>query len=323
MRKKKLLFAGAALLIVYALAGFFAVPAIVKPRLISSLEQSTGRSVQLGALRTNPFTFSLTVGDFRLLDRDSSLLVSFKELYIRYQITSVFRHAWALAQLHLDTPYVAVRILHDGRLSVGDLLSAPRADSAGPGESPRALEIGDLLIAGGTILYQDLSRPEPLTKIIDSLDFVLKDFTTVPQKEGTYEFQAVTKQDERLHWRGNIALSPLRSAGLIELANIRASTLTDFMGDRLRFSVGSGTFSARAEYSFNDDSGGRHSRCAQEAWTSPDLSSPRPQTPFLPSACRSSMPGGFHWTSRATRSRSTRSACGGDPCAQGTWLTGP
>ena len=256
MRKKKLLFAGAALLIVYALAGFFAVPAIVKPRLISSLEQSTGRSVQLGALRTNPFTFSLTVGDFRLLDRDSSLLVSFKELYIRYQITSVFRHAWALAQLHLDTPYVAVRILHDGRLSVGDLLSAPRADSARPGESPRALEIGDLLIAGGTILYQDLSRPEPLTRIIDSLDFVLKDFTTVPQKEGTYEFQAVTKQDERLHWRGNIALSPLRSAGLIELANIRASTLTDFMGDRLRFSVGSGTFSARAEYSFNDDPGG-------------------------------------------------------------------
>ena len=123
MRSKKLLYAGAALLAVYALAGFFAAPAVVKPRLISALEQSTGRSVTLGALRINPFTFSLTVEDFRLLDRDSSLLVSFKELYIRYQITSVFRHAWALAQLHLDTPYVAVRILHDGRLSVGDLLT--------------------------------------------------------------------------------------------------------------------------------------------------------------------------------------------------------
>ena len=256
MRNKKLLFTAPALLIVYALAGFLAVPAIVKPKLISSLEQSTGRSVHLGTLRTNPFTFSVTLGDLRLMDRDSSLLVSFKELYIRYQITSVFRHAWALAQLHLDTPYVAVRILHDGRLSVGDLLSAPHADSAGPAETPRALEIGELLIAGGTILYQDLSRSEPLTKIIDSLDFMLKDFTTVPQKEGTYEFEAVTKQDERLHWRGNIALSPLRSAGLIELANIRASTLTDFMGDRLRFRAGSGKFSARAEYSFNDDPGG-------------------------------------------------------------------
>jgi hypothetical protein len=256
MRNKKLLLAGAALLLFYALAGFFAVPAILKPRLISSLEESTGRSVHLGSLRANPFTLSLTVVDFRLLDRDSSLLVSFKELYLRYQITSIVRHTWGLAQLHLDTPYVAVRILPDGRLSVSDLLGAPRADSAGPAETPRALEISDLFIAGGTILYQDLSRPEPFTKFIDSLDLALKDFTTVPQKEGTYEFEAVTKQNERLHWRGNIALAPLRSAGLIELANIRASTLTDFMADRLRFSAGSGTFSARAEYTFDDAPGG-------------------------------------------------------------------
>ena len=252
MRNRKLLLAGATLLTVYALAGFFAAPAILKPRLISSLEQSTGRNVHLGALRTNPFTFSLTVDDFRLLDRDSSILVSFRELYVRYQMTSVFRHTWSLAALHLDTPYVAIRILPDGRLSVSDLLGASRADSAAPAETPRALEIGDLFIAGGTILYQDLSRPEPLTKVIDSLDLALKDFTTAPQTEGAYEFEAVTTQNERLHWRGNISLGPLRSAGLIEMANMRARTLTDFMGDRLRFSAGSGTFSASAEYTFED-----------------------------------------------------------------------
>jgi hypothetical protein len=255
MRNKKLLFVGVALFIIYALAGFLVVPAILKPRLISAMEQSTGRTVHLGTVRTNPFTFSVTFDDFRLLDRDSTLLVSFKELYLRYQITSIFRHTWSFAQFHLDTPYVAMRILPDGRLSASDLFSTPRADSAGPTETPRALEISDLFIAGGTILYQDLSRPEPLTKVIDSLDLALKDFTTVPQKEGTYEFEAVTKQNERLHWRGNIALAPLRSAGLIELAGIRASTLTDFMSDRLRFSAASGTFSARAEYIFDDSPG--------------------------------------------------------------------
>lgn len=258
MRHKKLLFSLAALLAVYALAGFFVVPALLKPRLVSSLERSTGRSVHVESVRANPFTLSLSVGDFRLLDRDSSLLLSFKELYVRYQITSLFRHSWGLAQLRLDTPFVAVRILPDGSLSVSDLFTTPRTDSASTSETPRALEISDLFIAGGRIAYHDLSRPEPLTKVFDSLDLALKDFTTAPQKEGEYEFEAVTRQEERLHWRGNISLAPLRSSGLIELANVHARTLTDFMAERVRFRADSGTFSARAEYGFESSpSGGR------------------------------------------------------------------
>ena len=256
MRNKKLLIVCAVLIALYALAGFLALPPILKPRLITALEQSTGRSVSLGAVRTNPFTFSLTLDDFNLRDRDSSVLVSFKELYVRYRITSVFRHAWAFAALHLDTPYVAVRVMRDGKLSVSDLMESKGPESAPPAETPRTLEIGDLYIAGGTIFYQDLSGPRPLTKTIDSLDLALKDFTTAPQQEGAYEFEAVTKQNERLHWRGNIAFAPLRSEGLIELANIRARTLTDFMSSRLRFTAASGTFSARAGYSYRDSLGG-------------------------------------------------------------------
>ena len=256
MQKKKLAVAGLVVLAIYGLAGFRAAPALVKPRLVASLEQYTGRSVHLGGLRINPFTFSATLEDFHLLDRDSTTLVSFKELYVRYRITSVFRHVWALAQLHLDTPYVAIRVMPDGRLSVNDLLKTTPADSGASAEPPRTLEIGDLFVAGGTIVYQDFSYAKPLAKIVDSLDFALKDFTTTPQKEGMYEFEAVTKQNERLHWRGNIAFAPLRSAGLIELAGVRARTLTDFMGDAISFEASSGTFSARADYSLDSTGGG-------------------------------------------------------------------
>ncbi len=257
MRKWKLAVVVLAVLALYALAGFLAVPALVKPRLVEALEQATHRSVHLAALRVNPFTFSATLEDFRLLDRDSTVLLSFKVLYARYRITSVFRHVWSLAQFRLDTPYVAVRVLADGRLSVNDLLSEPRADSAAPpAESPRPLELGDFRVTGGTIVYQDLSRGKPFTKMLDSLDLGLQDFTTVPQKEGTYEFEALTKQNERLRWRGTIALAPLRSTGVIELSGLRVRTLTDFMGDALRFEAASGSFSARADYALDSAAGG-------------------------------------------------------------------
>ncbi len=255
--RKKIVVAGSALVVLYAVAGFFLAPAIIKPRLVEALERSTSRSVHLGGLRINPFSFSATLEDFRLLDRDSTLLASFRELYIRYRVTSVFRHVWALAQFRLDTPFVAVRINRDGALSVSDLLATPKIDSSATGGgAARALEIGDLFVAGGTILYQDLSGGKTLTKVIDSLDLALTEFTTAPQREGAYEFEAVTGQDERLHWRGNISLAPLRSAGVIELAGIRARTLTDFMGDRLRFQADSGTFSARMEYSLESPATG-------------------------------------------------------------------
>lgn len=255
MKKKTLVVAGLAALTLYAAAGFLAAPAFIRPRLVASLEEATRRSVHLGGLRINPFTFSVTLKDFRLLDRDSTLLVSFRELYVRYGITSVFRHVWPLAAFRLDTPYVAIRVMPDGALSVSDLFGASAADSSDAStEPPRALEIGDLFVAGGTIVYQDLSQGKSLTKVIDSLDLTLKEFTTLPQQEGEYEFEAVTRQNERLHWRGNIGLGPLRSAGLIELAGVRASTLADFMGDSLRFEARSGSLSARVEYTL--DSGG-------------------------------------------------------------------
>lgn len=257
MQKKTLAVIGLILTTLYALAGFLAAPAIIKPRLIASLEHSTHRSVNLGGLRINPFAFSATLEDFRLLDRDSTLLVSFKELYLRYRITSVFRHVWALAQLRLDTPYVAIRVLPDGTLSVNDLFGATSTDSGGVAEEPpRPLEVGDLFIAGGTIVYQDFSRGKTLTKAIDSLNLSLKEFKTVSQQEGAYEFEAVTRQDERLHWRGNLGLVPLRSAGFIELAAFRARTLTDFMGDSLRFVASSGTISARVDYTLDSAAGG-------------------------------------------------------------------
>ncbi len=255
--RKKIAVAGIVLVALYAVAGFLVAPAVIKPRLVEALEKATSREVHLGGLRINPFTFSATLQNFRLQDRDSTLLASFKELYLRYRVTSVFRQVWALAQFRLDTPYVAVRVNRDGALSVSDLFGSATGDSSGSGGgAPRPLEIGDLFIAGGTVFYQDLSGGRTLTKVIDSLDLALKNFTTAPRQEGAYEFEAITGQGERLHWRGNISLAPLRSAGLIELAGFRARTLTDFMGNRLRFQADSGTFSARLDYSLQSPATG-------------------------------------------------------------------
>jgi len=236
------------LLVVYALAGFFLVPAILKPKLIATIEEATHRRVQVGSVSTNPFALSLGVKDFVLKDRDSSVLASFKELYINYELRSLFTGATVFSAFRLDTPFVAIRILPDGKASFHDLLQGSAADTPAADTSHSALVIDDLFIAQGTVQYQDMARPRPLTRVIDSLDLSLKNFTTRPRDAGEYEFEATTKLAERFHWHGNVSITPLRSSGQIEFTKVRLLSLWEFVSDRLKFGVQSGTLDFRGRY---------------------------------------------------------------------------
>jgi hypothetical protein len=246
--KKKLSITVLILLAIYALAGFFVVPAILKPKLIATLQETTHRSVQIGSVSTNPFALSLSIKDFELKDRDSAVLVSFKKLYINYEIRSLFTHATVFSAFRLDTPFVAVRIMPDGKTSVNDLLQGRTPDTSSADTSHSALVIDDFSIAQGTIRYQDMARPRPLTRMIDSLDLSLKNFTTIPRESGEYEFEAMTRQNERLHWHGTMSVTPLRSSGQLEITKVRLTNLWEFMNDRLKFGVQSGTLDFRGRY---------------------------------------------------------------------------
>src|SRR5512135_3665280 len=98
MRYKKTIIAGTALVATYALVGFFALPPIVKPRLIKAIESSTHRKGNLGEVRINPFTLSIELKDFALKDLDSSPLLSFRDMYINYEIRSLFQHAYVFSE---------------------------------------------------------------------------------------------------------------------------------------------------------------------------------------------------------------------------------
>ncbi|MGA9118512.1 MAG: DUF748 domain-containing protein [Bacteroidota bacterium] len=250
MRYKKTFIATISLIALYALLGFFVAPSVLKPKLVQALEQTTHRAVKLGNLRVNPFALSLDLEDFSLLDRDSATLVSFHELFLNYQLRSLFQHAYVFSELRLDTPYIAIRVLQDGKFSISDLLDQSHPDTVTHTEESIALVIDELSIRQGTIFYQDLSKPDPVVKMIDSLDFTLKNFTTKPQEGGEYEFDAVTRQNEKLHWRGDLSVTPPRSNGLIEVSNLRVYTFWDFMRDQLNFTTPSGTINFRGEYRF-------------------------------------------------------------------------
>ncbi len=236
----------------YALVGFFIVPLILRPRLVDAISKQTNCPVAIGGIRVNPFSLSLTVQDFALMDRHRKTICSFRELYVNFEMISLFRRAYTFSQIHLSKPYIYVGIRPDGSINLKDL----QQDSDDPppdtvSSPPVRVIIQDLSIDTGKVVFEDSSRRIPFREVVDSLGFSLTDFTTVSDEAGGYTFEASTGQNELIRWKGNFSVVPLRSTGSFELKNIHARRIWEYLQQSVQFEVVSGQVDFSAEYTLD------------------------------------------------------------------------
>ncbi len=106
-----IVFAGA---IFYVLAGFFAVPFLVRTILPERFEKRIGRPVTVGSAAFNPFTLQLTVGnaiigaEFSNPDDEIDPILSFSNLQMNIEAVSIFKHGLVCRKFEIDNPFVHV-----------------------------------------------------------------------------------------------------------------------------------------------------------------------------------------------------------------------
>jgi hypothetical protein len=88
-RTKWLTILGAALLL-YTIIGFFVVPAIIKSQMLKRLPALTKRQVAIERVKFNPYVLSLTIDGFSLKETNGEVFDSFGELYVNFQLSSIF-----------------------------------------------------------------------------------------------------------------------------------------------------------------------------------------------------------------------------------------
>lgn len=248
---------GCFLVALYAALGFLILPPLVKTRLVEKLSAYTGRNVELGELRMNPFTLSTTLRKFELCERDGKRFIGFKELYINFQVSSIFLRTYTFAQLHLTAPYLGIKILKNGNFNFQDLLPTNKDKDKTRQGTSFSLLIQHLAINHGQAAFEDHTRQTPFKAQIDDLSISLLNFTTRPHREGLYEFEATTDQGETMKYFGNISMVPLYSKGKLELTGIKLRTLWSYLQDQFHFEVTGGELDINGNYEF-DARGERH-----------------------------------------------------------------
>jgi hypothetical protein len=223
-----------ALVTLYALAGFVGVPRLVKSRVIDSFARNYSRTVSIGELRFNPFTFEFEAHDFSLPDADGSRMLGFERFYADFELASLWHRAWTFGEIDVDAPYLRLVRRADRIINLLDLVrpeTAPAAANAAVTGTP-ALRIADLRVAGGTIDVEERAREKPFAMKLAPVTFRLTDFRTA-RGGNSFAFTAGSDRAGHLALEGGFGVEPLGSKGSLTLTGLQATAISDYLGDLL------------------------------------------------------------------------------------------
>jgi hypothetical protein len=242
----------------YALFGFLALPAIVRAVALKQLPELLHRDVQLAELKMNPFDLSIDVLGFAVTERAARPSSFGRAVHQRSGARSDHRHRGFRGD-PLGKASRARRPLKQGRLNFADLLQ-PAGTSPAPQPSaepthPPKVRIGVLSIQGGAISFRDETRALPFATEIGPIEIQLSSFSTEPEQNSPYAFEARFDQDSKVAWSGQLSVNPLRSTGTLSLEGIRLAPLRPYLAELSGLVLADGSFAAKGNYRLDASQG--------------------------------------------------------------------
>jgi hypothetical protein len=250
----------AGLLLAYTVAGFLILPPIVRSVAVKQLSQQLGRQVAIEQIKINPLAFSTTVRGLLIKDKDGGPFISWDEVYVHFDICSLFTHAWTFKEISTSKPFVRVQLNQDGTFNFTDLITkfaTNTAPAAKPEAKPLALHIKRLHIGGAVAAYADFSPRTPFRRTLGPLDITLDNFRTDPDNKNPYAFTGTTDAGETISWRGFFYLSPLRSEGELKLFHFALNKYAPLYQDFVKFEIRDGAIALDVNYKFELDATNR------------------------------------------------------------------
>ncbi len=121
-RAKKGAIITAILISLYGVFGFLIAPYILKSNLISGIAGQLGRNATVNEVKVNPFVLSVTVRGFEMSEPDGERFFGFEELYVNFQLSSIFWRAYTFDEIRMISPDGRVKVLPDSSLNFSDIL---------------------------------------------------------------------------------------------------------------------------------------------------------------------------------------------------------
>ncbi|MFL6693217.1 MAG: DUF748 domain-containing protein, partial [Ramlibacter sp.] len=242
----------AVLVALYAAAGFWGVPALLRWQLPRLAASQLERPASVGQVRFNPFTLRLRLQDLRVAEPDGTPFFAVRGFDADLDWRSIVQRAWTLRHVRIDAPQVRLAIAPDGRFNLGAVIDTLQRHR-GPGEPddqrkggmPR-LVIEEFALTQGRLEWDD--RQAGSHAVLAPMELRFDRLSTLPNDRDAWRFTADIAGGGRVRWRGEGSLQPIRARGEIVFEDLPLPVLAAYVKPYARAAVASGRLSATLPY---------------------------------------------------------------------------
>lgn len=212
------IFAG--ILMLYGLAGFYFLPAVLKAKLPEVIEQETGRKSSIEKVEFDPFLLRLNLEGFSLQEANGEPFVSFARFYADLNtFHSLADRALALDRILLVKPWARIAWLKNGQFNFADLL-ASEPEPEQKDETAFPLSIEKLSLEKGHLLWQDARSGKPRQEEVVPIDLEIEGLSTYAAEPFSMHLSTGLKSSGQMDWQGVGSLQALSSSGHLRLDKI-------------------------------------------------------------------------------------------------------
>ncbi len=241
-----------AIVVAYTIFGFLIAPGIVSNEIVGKIATLLGRQATLRDVDVNPYTLSTRIEGFGLQDSDGEVFVSFEELFVDFQVSSLFRRAFTFKIVRLVSPHAHVRLMPDEKPNFRDILDKLAARPAPPPskkpQKPPRLLLQRLEVRDMRVAATNLAHPHPEKIAFTPVDLTLEDFTTIPNRDGTLSLAATGQGGGRWEWTGTVTFEPMHSSGTFAITGEKLPEIWNVIRNRVAWEIPSGNLDLRLHY---------------------------------------------------------------------------
>jgi hypothetical protein len=217
----------AGIVLLYALAGFYALPYLVQSRAPAMIKELTGREASIAKVELNPFSFRFALQGFVLQEKDGQPFASFERFAANLELwRSLKESALTVDDVELLKPFVRLARQKNGQFNFADLLTDKKEP---PPESEQGLfpiQIPRLALTGGKLLWEDAQAGKSVKEEIVPIDLRVERFSLGQNQPFSLHLTMALKSGGALDWQGEAGIDPLFSAGRLKLVQIKLQNLT-------------------------------------------------------------------------------------------------
>ncbi|MFO2465523.1 DUF748 domain-containing protein [Pseudomonas sp. 15FMM2] len=236
-------------LALYSLLGFLILPGIALRVANQQLANYATVPARIERIELNPFSLELTLWGLKIGEPGKEQ-VGFERLYANLQIDSLWTKALHLTDVQLDKPKTEVLFDKSGTLNLAQLFKLPASEPTpdDPESKPFPLRIERIKLAGGYVHFEDLRPSEPIEFLYDTLDFELKNLSTLPEDNADMTLVAAGPDGGQIDWTGNFSLVPIASQGTLKVTDGKMKAWWPYVRDALPLVLEDGVLNFSTDY---------------------------------------------------------------------------